>query len=554
MVFFLIFSSFVFLSLLVSETAAFFVSNNRFVQKCDSFSSTNLQHRPVLNSNFASFALYSTSPDEETSDSKRDESMNKSQKKRRRDENKDGIFFVDNSCIDCDVCRWIAPSTFARVNGQSAVIKQPHVSSNEDSINSNNKHNEQKKDVIMDLELRGALKAMVSCPVGSIRTTKPVIEVRKVLKEAFPAPISLASISPSSSTTSSAPLIKSYGKEDIIPLMDKDEKKKITLNNIFHLGYHSFGTFGGTPYLIVNKYDTVKKKLVPFTYEDAQALDSYDHGTSSDRYRYLNFMVCPPRYSKALAEKIKSSFGGIDYLFFHHGDDIGFSNQWQQENAFPGARRLIHKNEIRYFELAFGSTFGPDIVENSYTMEIQLSGKGPWNLLSEEEISHRIEKLDSNDEGEKDIQRNMCEAINEQTSLLWTPGHTCDSICLFYTPPTTTDEEPPINTLFSGDHIYFRNDDRLHGSIEYNHYSLSAQARSIRRLMEEDFHCILPNHGRWGMVKPLDSKLIVSKQSKDRTEEESNEENTKLPYHKALLEMAAKELEKYDKLIVSEIK
>ena len=151
MVFFLIFSSFVFLSLLVSQTAAFFVSNNRFVQKCDSFSSTNLQHRPVLNSNFASFALYSTSPDEETSDSKRDESMNKSQKKRRRDENKDGVFFVDNSCIDCDVCRWMCPNIFDRKGIKSAVYHQPD--------NENDKLQ--------------AYAAMIACPVGSIRLKNP---------------------------------------------------------------------------------------------------------------------------------------------------------------------------------------------------------------------------------------------------------------------------------------------------------------------------------------------------------------------------------------------
>ena len=31
---------------------------------------------------------------------------------RRVDENVDGDFFVDDSCIDCDACRQIAPATF----------------------------------------------------------------------------------------------------------------------------------------------------------------------------------------------------------------------------------------------------------------------------------------------------------------------------------------------------------------------------------------------------------------------------------------------------------
>ncbi|KAI3709308.1 hypothetical protein L2E82_39068 [Cichorium intybus] len=47
------------------------------------------------------------------------------QKKKRRPENVDGEFFVDHTCIDCDTCRWMAPEVFTRVNGMSAVSKQP---------------------------------------------------------------------------------------------------------------------------------------------------------------------------------------------------------------------------------------------------------------------------------------------------------------------------------------------------------------------------------------------------------------------------------------------
>merc|ERR1712070_27989 len=139
---------------------------------------------------------------------------------------------------------------------------------------------------------------------------------------------------------------------------------------------------------------------------------------------------------------------------------------------------------------------------------------------------------------EKQIQRKLCEAINKQTRIIWTPGHTSDSLCLFYAPPinqakpSNSKAGKPVNILFSGDHIYFRNDDRLHASIQYNHYSLSAQARSIRRLMEEDFHIILPNHGRWGVVKPLpeptesnydDNTLPLPAVSKTESEQSSDE-------------------------------
>ncbi|MQL97560.1 hypothetical protein Taro_030255, partial [Colocasia esculenta] len=44
----------------------------------------------------------------------------------RRPQNAEGDFFVDERCIDCDACRWLAPETFRRVGGQSAVFRQPN--------------------------------------------------------------------------------------------------------------------------------------------------------------------------------------------------------------------------------------------------------------------------------------------------------------------------------------------------------------------------------------------------------------------------------------------
>jgi NAD-dependent dihydropyrimidine dehydrogenase PreA subunit len=45
----------------------------------------------------------------------------------RQAENAEGNFFVDSSCIDCAVCRNVAPSTFARSEraGASVVAQQP---------------------------------------------------------------------------------------------------------------------------------------------------------------------------------------------------------------------------------------------------------------------------------------------------------------------------------------------------------------------------------------------------------------------------------------------
>jgi ferredoxin len=69
----------------------------------------------------------------------------------RLDENAPGAFFVDDSCIDCDACRVLAPATFARSRrlGQSYVAAQPAGS---------------------DGEAR-ALMAIVACPTASIGTS-----------------------------------------------------------------------------------------------------------------------------------------------------------------------------------------------------------------------------------------------------------------------------------------------------------------------------------------------------------------------------------------------
>jgi glyoxylase-like metal-dependent hydrolase (beta-lactamase superfamily II)/ferredoxin len=69
---------------------------------------------------------------------------------RRLAENVAGDFFVDESCIDCDACRQIAPATFRDHGDQSSVYRQPAAGE----------------------ETRRALMALVACPTGSIGTVE----------------------------------------------------------------------------------------------------------------------------------------------------------------------------------------------------------------------------------------------------------------------------------------------------------------------------------------------------------------------------------------------
>lgn len=65
---------------------------------------------------------------------------------RRVPEDVPGDFFVDSTCIDCDACRQIAPSTFGDAGETSFVKAQPESGA----------------------DRRKALQAMLSCPTGSI--------------------------------------------------------------------------------------------------------------------------------------------------------------------------------------------------------------------------------------------------------------------------------------------------------------------------------------------------------------------------------------------------
>src|ERR1044072_1840521 len=81
---------------------------------------------------------------------------------RRLPENVPGDFYVDESCIDCDACRQIAPTVFRDHGEQSSVYRQPRT----------------------EAEVLGALKAIVACPTSSIGTTRDY--AARLGVEAFP--------------------------------------------------------------------------------------------------------------------------------------------------------------------------------------------------------------------------------------------------------------------------------------------------------------------------------------------------------------------------------
>lgn len=86
-------------------------------------------------------------------------------RRRAVSENVVGDFFVDETCIDCDACRQLAPEVFADAGSYSFVHTQPETAD----------------------ATRKALRALLACPTGSIGTLQAA-RAREVRAD-FPMPV-----------------------------------------------------------------------------------------------------------------------------------------------------------------------------------------------------------------------------------------------------------------------------------------------------------------------------------------------------------------------------
>lgn len=107
----------------------------------------------------------------------------------RRPENVDGDFFVDETCIDCDTCRWMAPAVFDRANGKARVHSQP----------------------VGEEAAREAARALIACPTSSIGCAD-------------------------------AAAVRAAAREFPVPLVPEPD--------VAHCGYHSESSFGAASYFL----------------------------------------------------------------------------------------------------------------------------------------------------------------------------------------------------------------------------------------------------------------------------------------------------------------
>jgi len=162
-----------------------------------------------------------------------------------------------------------------------------------------------------------------------------------------------------------------------------------------------------------------------------------------------NILVDSPRYTERLASNIET-MGGVRYMFLTHKDDVADHEKWSKRFRCD---RILHSKDIEF---------------STADVEIKLEGNGPWNLG-------------------RDIE------------LVYTPGHSEGSVCLFY---------KPLKTLFTGDHL-FMNETRLSIGERYNWFSVPMQLKSVRFLLELDFEWILPGHGRRAEFRDYKEKNSV---------------------------------------------
>jgi glyoxylase-like metal-dependent hydrolase (beta-lactamase superfamily II)/ferredoxin len=114
----------------------------------------------------------------------------------RRIENIEGDIYVDSSCIDCDTCRWMAPTVFSQSGEMSAVYHQPILHGRRSANDPD--------------ERLAAMQALLSCPTGSIGTLEKPYDIKQA-QASFPL---------------------------------------LVAENVYHCGYHSEQSYGAASYLI----------------------------------------------------------------------------------------------------------------------------------------------------------------------------------------------------------------------------------------------------------------------------------------------------------------
>jgi len=216
--------------------------------------------------------------------------------------NVDGNVYVHDSCINCDVCRQMAPATFNAASGQSRVHTQPAVGTEAHVA---------------------ALRALISCPTGSIRM------VDAAAASAAGGVRAAAATLPEALTAVGAP-------------------------GVYRNGYTSRFSFGATSYTVVGS---------------PSAADGGGGGGGAPPPPSVSYMVDSPRFSPVLAARLRATVAAtgappLTYLLLTHKDDVCDHAKWADA---LGVRRVIHEADVT-------------AAQGTGACEVILRGDGPWTL------------------------------------------------------------------------------------------------------------------------------------------------------------------------------
>ena len=157
-------------------------------------------------------------------------------------------------------------------------------------------------------------------------------------------------------------------------------------------------------------------------------------------------------------------------------DDVGDHAKWARHYDVP---RIIHKSDVN---------------EDTKDCEVQLEGEGPWTMGDNVDV--------------------------EELEIIFTPGHTPGSLCLFHKPSKSmftglTENVPSLlHTVFFardiGDHfLYSEKSKSFSMLLEYNKDDPKLQLESLLKLREYDFLRLIPGHQRRYEFSTVDEKNSV---------------------------------------------
>eukprot|EP00953_Heterococcus_sp_UTEX-ZZ885_P011946 6892-Heterococcus_DN1.PRE.2 len=340
----------------------------------------------------------------------------------------------------------MAPETYQRVDHASAVSKQP---STQD-------------------ELRSAYRAMVSCPTGSIRLQRPDPMIKSVLED-FPLAV------------------------------DKER-----LPGVYHLGFHSKDSYGGTPWLIVKEQGGV--------------------------------MIDSPRYSSKLAAAITTMLGGApaymlltheqsaaSYQRPHAADDIADHAKWAA--AFPTMKRIMHTGDIGKYRSVKPGVIEIELSDSNADRYIACDNgdkRAVWELAPDmlvihtpghtegcvslffDSSSNSSSSSSNSSSGNTDSSSSSSSSSTDNSSSSSSSSTSSSSSESGSTTATTISKGEGV--LFTGDHLaYSHSRSALTGFPGYNRAGLRKQADSIAVLAGNssdskcdapNWHWVLPGHGR----------------------------------------------------------